>query len=199
MKTVAMGFLLLSLWAYPIIAGGGAVSLQTADPSCADNSGNIYVDCGNGTVTDNRTGLIWLKRASCLFDTSNWITAMGFAAGLSDHMPNPHDCRLSDNSSPGEWRLPSAAEWEAMMVDATALGCIPTITNDAGTACWDESCSEGAGCSFQGVQDYYYWTATTSVEDPVGSAWFADVDLGGFVDTEVKSMKLYVWPVRGGQ
>ena len=29
-------------------AGDGLVALQTADPSCPDDSGNIYVNCGNG-------------------------------------------------------------------------------------------------------------------------------------------------------
>jgi hypothetical protein len=48
------------------LAGDGVVALQTADPSCPDDSGKIYVDCGNGTVTDNRTGLVWLKNADCL-------------------------------------------------------------------------------------------------------------------------------------
>src|SRR5688572_9003749 len=32
---------------------------------CADKT-KRYVDCGNGTVADTMTGLIWLKQASCL-------------------------------------------------------------------------------------------------------------------------------------
>ena len=36
-----------------------------ADGPCFDNT-NRYVDCGNGTVTDTVTGLIWLQDADCL-------------------------------------------------------------------------------------------------------------------------------------
>ncbi len=35
-----------------------------AAPPCFDDA-NRYVDCGNGTVTDTVTGLIWLKNANC--------------------------------------------------------------------------------------------------------------------------------------
>ena len=47
-------------------AGDGVVALQTADPSCRGlpfQADYIYVGCGNGTVTDNRTGLVWLVNA----------------------------------------------------------------------------------------------------------------------------------------
>jgi hypothetical protein len=51
-----------------------------AAPPCFDNSGNRYVDCGNGTVTDIVTGLIWLKTANC-FGTRDWAAANNAAAG----------------------------------------------------------------------------------------------------------------------
>ena len=110
------------------------MALQTADRSCPDDSGNVYVDCGNGTVTDNRTGLVWLKDANCLSGAPgggavDWFTAMEFVAGLSDQPATSaaaaHDCGLSDGSSPGEWRLPTAAEWEAMMANAKGAGDDP--------------------------------------------------------------------------
>ena len=36
------------------------------------NNGGRYEDMGDGTVTDCRTGMIWLKNAQCT-DTSNGI------------------------------------------------------------------------------------------------------------------------------
>ena len=49
------------------LAAPGAVALTIADLSCGDaSSSDIYIDCMNGTVTDNRTGLIWLKNVGCL-------------------------------------------------------------------------------------------------------------------------------------
>ena len=39
------------------LAGSGKTALTNADSSCGDPTvPDIYIDCGNGTVTDNRTG-----------------------------------------------------------------------------------------------------------------------------------------------
>jgi len=180
-------------------AGDGVVALQTAAASCGDDSSNIYVDCGNGTVTDNRTGLVWLANASCL-DAVDWDTAMEFVVGLSDLPGNdPDDCGLSDGSSPGEWRLPSKAEWAAMRADALGEGgspdCttfIPTITDDTGQTCWVFGPS-----SFSGVQSANYWSSTTDVSLP-GNAWGVDL-IVGVLNSGNKPSNSYVWPVRGGQ
>jgi len=184
-------------------AGDGVVALQTADASCADDSGDRYVDCGNGTVTDNDTGLVWLADADCLDGTVDWFTAMEFVAGLSDKPATSaaaaHDCGLSDGSSPGEWRLPSVEEWEAMIADAVVLGCTfsgfggPSITDDSGAQCWQE----GPGNSFSGVVSSFYWSASTFVILPT-YAWVVNL-LGGGVSLGSKSSFFYVWPVRGGQ
>ena len=196
--------------AVPGWSGDGVVALQTAAPSCPDDSGDIYVDCGNGTVTDNRTGLVWLKNANCLSSASgggvvSWSVATDFVAGLSDKPASSvaaaEDCGLSDNSAAGEWRLPSAEEWEAMIVDAVALGCTlfgsegpPSITNDSGTDCW----AEGAGSSFTGVVSSFYWSFSTKVDDPA-IAWGAGLDGCEVAGIVVKVGGGYVWPVRGGQ
>lgn len=192
------------LWAaVPSLAGDGVVALQTADPSCPDDSGDIYVDCGNGTVTDNRTGLVWLKNANCLGVAVSWFTATEFVAGLSDapaaSVGASHDCGLSDGSSPREWRLPSVAEWEAMIADAVALGCVPgssggpSITNDSGASCLQE----GPGSSFAGVEPDFHWSSTTYVINPA-NALGVILD-NGIVSFGSKALTNYVWPVRGGQ
>jgi Protein of unknown function (DUF1566) len=194
----------LVLWGAPgAWAGDGAAALQAADSSCRDNSTNIYVDCGNGTVTDNRTGLVWLKNANCLIGGVDWYTAREFVAGLSDQLPTSaaaaHDCGLSDGSSPGEWRLPSVAEWEAMVANALGEGgdpdCVsfpPTITNDSGLACWDIGPS-----SFSSVVLSFYWSSTTSASS-LASASGMSINLGT-VGTSLKVTGGFVWPVRGGQ
>ncbi len=185
----------------PVVAGEGVVALQTADPSCADDSGNIYVDCGNGTVTDNRTGLVWLQDANC-YGLLEWHEAVEIVANLSDipstSVAAPHDCGLSDGSSPGEWRLPSVAEWEAMMLP-NVLGCSPAITDDQGTGCWADPLVcflSGRTCSFTGVVSSFYWSSTTLVSYPT-DAWIAD--LRGGIGADGKTLSFYVWAVRGGQ
>ncbi len=195
------------LAAWPGWAGEGIVALQTGASSCRNQTTNIYVDCGNGTVTDNRTGLVWLKNANC-FGNVTWERAMEAVGGLSDLDPafceewgipaGPCDCGLSDGSSPGEWRLPSASEWRTMISDALGQGgdpnCIvtpPTITNDSGKGCWVSGPS-----SFSGVLKYFYWSCTTDT-GWTDYAW--GVVLTGFVAFDSKANKGLVWPVRGGQ
>lgn len=207
---VVGGSVLLALSAQGAHAGEGVVAVQTADPSCKDSSGDVYVDCGNGTVTDNRTGLVWLKNANCLAAAPgsgavDWRTAMEFAAGLSDKPETStqaaHDCGLADHSSPGEWRLPSVEEWEAMIADAVALGCVsasfggPSITGDSGATCWQE----GPGNSFTGVANDIYWSASTDVAYPT-DALGVTLDQGFVGGAGGKdAYQHYVWPVRGGQ
>jgi hypothetical protein len=201
---LGLGFLMI-VGARDSRAGEGLVSLQSADPSCPDSSGTIYVDCANGTVTDNRTGLVWLKNANCLGVPVDWYTAMGFVAGLSDESADSfaatHDCGLADGSSPGEWRLPSVSEWEAMIVDAVGLSgapdCTvtpPTITNDSGLGCWVSGPS-----SFTGVIAADYWAAGTFAGVPT-AAWGVNLSYAGVGGPFGKNFdNLYVWPVRGGQ
>lgn len=178
------------------VAGPRLVALQDAEGSCANQSGNIYVDCGNGTVTDNRSGLVWLKRADCLTNSNGgavypWDKAMLMVAALADLSPPFEDCGLSDGSTPGEWRLPTASEWTEMVEDAVELGCTgtygPTITNDEGTACWQE----GSGtASFEGVTSSFYWSATTG---------YGAMSLTSGVFDTAYLYSRFVWPVRGGQ
>ena len=206
----AVGVLALVVCPSASQAGDGVVALQTADPSCRDDSGNIYVDCGNGTVTDNRTGLVWLANADCLDGIAEWFTAMEFAAGLAD-LPIgagnglASDCGLSDGSSPGEWRLPSLAEWEMMVADAVDLGCVPAITSDSGLffECWSPGCVTLGLCAFSDVRSEIYWTATTDITN-TARAWRLDI---GIADGIFRGHKGHsgvgdpsrVWPVRGGQ
>jgi serine/threonine protein kinase len=140
-----------------------------------------YIDNGNGTVTDNRTGLIWLKNANC-FDRQNWEKAMQSAAQLADGQ-----CGLSDGSKTGDWRLPTKEEWEAM-IDKKYR---PALSNAVGTDKWKES------DAFSGVQTSFYWSSTSGADDST-NAWYVRL-VYGLVDAGVKSSTNYVWPVRGGQ
>jgi hypothetical protein len=195
-------------------AGDGVVALQTADPSCADpTNSDRYIDCGNGTVTDNDTGLVWLQNANCIGSAGDgtgdppgkvdWYTAMEFVAGLSDHESD--DCGLEDGSSPGEWRLASKAEWQAMVVGALGEGGVPdctasgpTITNDAGTDCWADDCVTAGACSFTGVVPGGYWASTTTASNTALARFITLASGFPFFASKVDG-SLYVWPVRGGQ
>ena len=137
-------------WSFLVVGLGvglvGVVPLRTAAvlnlpdqirpaPVCFDNA-NRYVDCGNGTVTDTVTGLIWLANANC-FGTETYADANTMAAGLADGQ-----CGLSDGSFAGDWRLATEAEWQATVARAVALGCTnvgasdpPSLTDTAMRSC----------------------------------------------------------------
>jgi hypothetical protein len=70
-----------------------------------------FTDNSDGTVTDNLTGLIWLKNANCAGGTAHWATALSYSNALYDGCTNCFgiggDCGLSDGSSAGDWRLPN--------------------------------------------------------------------------------------------
>lgn len=70
--------------------------------------GTRFTDNGNGTVTDNLTGLIWLQDVTCLGsrDSNNATTQV---AALQTG-----NCGLSDGSTAGKWRLPNYRELESL-------------------------------------------------------------------------------------
>ncbi len=161
-------------------------TLTSADSPCWDNT-NRYVDCGNGTVHDTVTNLIWLKNANC-FGVLNYAAANNAAAGLENG-----ECSLTDGSSPGDWRLPTKVEWEATIAQADTLGCTnPNLTNTSGSLCYSVGPQP-----FTGVQSDPYWSSTTYAPNPNG-AWVVDLTNGNVGFTS-KALAFYVWPVRGGQ
>ncbi len=144
-----------------------------------------YTDNGDGTVTDNRSGLIWLKNANC-FGRQKWKTAMQSAANLAHGQ-----CGLGDGSRAGMWRLPTKDELEAMIDEKYRKPYSqPALSNAAGTGPWKE------GDAFSGVQSDGYWSST-----PLASATYYawDVNLDdGYVYSDLKTSTGYVWPLRGG-
>jgi hypothetical protein len=161
-------------------------------PGCFNNNpvGLRFLDCGNGTVQDTQTGLIWLKNANCLpAGGSDWAAANRRAAKLADGTADGTACGLSDGSKAGMWRLPTIAEWQALSY-AFNSSCNPSLPAASGTGCY--STSPWA----TGVQSNFYWSSSTYVNNP-GLAWIVFL-LNGYVSQDDKSITYYVWPVRGG-
>jgi len=153
-------------------------------PSVSTQSSYRYTDNGDGTVTDNRSGLVWLKKANC-FGRQNLKKAMQKAANLASGQ-----CGLRDGSRRGMWRLPSKDEWKAMVDKKYAKRdwSQPAISNAAGTGLWKE------GDAFSGVQAVYYWSST-EYANLSGYAWSVNLSYGNVL-TDVKYNAYYVWPVR---
>jgi hypothetical protein len=76
-----------------------------------------YLDNEDGTITDCRTGLAWMKDPWICWGTEpvSWQNA-GFVSWITG---TAGDCGLSDNSVQGEWRLPTKNEW--MLLGSSSL------------------------------------------------------------------------------
>ena len=132
-----------------------------------------FTDNGDGTVTDNLTGLIWLKDANC-FGLRVWIDAFVDCFQLTAGF-----CGLTDGSTEGAWRLPNRFELESLL-DLENFG--PALPS---------------GHPFTNVVPDYYWLSTTNAYD-TGLAWSVYM-FNGSVYGSHKANGSYVWPVRGGQ
>lgn len=145
---------------------------------------------GDGTVTDNLTGLIWLEEARCFAVPLNWADALLKAAELFDGCsscgtPNV-DCGLGDGSTEGMWRLPNVRELHSL-VHFGLTGGPPAIPNTSGLGQWLE------GDPFSLVQAVY-WSSTTDAF--TGNKWFLDTS-DGSIDLASPSSEVQVWLVRG--
>lgn len=142
-----------------------------------------FKDNSDGTVTDNLTGLIWLKDSNCTTffngdgtgqNNRTWYNALAAAYALANG-----SCGLSDSSEEGDWHLPSVNELESLI---TLQSINPALPTDH---------------PFTGMQSAYYWSSSTYAADTLG-AWL--VGLGdGFIGVRDKTDVGDVWPVRGGQ
>jgi hypothetical protein len=143
-----------------------------------------FTDNGDGTVTDDTTGLIWLKDANC-FGPLPWQEATTAVAGLADGQ-----CGLSDGSSAGDWRVPEKGELLNLISE---LCDYPVLSNVVGTNQWTK------GNPFSGVQSSSYWSATT-YEYYSDAAWVGFVTLCyNRMDYEMKTRPHEIWPVRDEQ
>jgi hypothetical protein len=132
-----------------------------------------FTDNGNGTVTDNLSGLIWLKNANCR-GTRDWTTALNDANTLADGT-----CSLTDGSSAGSWRLPNIKELQSLVDFGRYNPVLPS------------------GHPFSGVQTGNYWSST-AVAGYTSVAWYLNL-YDGPVSGGGQSVSYFVWPVRGGQ
>ena len=94
-----------------------------------------YTDNGNGTVTDNVTGLMWEQKTAsgnrAKDTTHTWLAALNYC----------EDLVLGDFS---DWRLPNTKELERMVDISTSNPAVDTT-------------------SFPNTNTGYYWTSSTCV------------------------------------
>lgn len=139
-----------------------------------------FIDNNNGTVTDARTGLIWMKDANAIGLMEGSDTSV-FCASLADGQAG-----LTDGSTAGQWRVPSIEELEGIGTDPPAAWNTnppPVIWTMPGTP-------------FTNVQSGSYWSITRD-------AYFRDCMYLTMSDGTVGYGAVvgewcFVWPVRDG-
>jgi hypothetical protein len=132
-----------------------------------------FTDNGNGTVTDNLTGLIWLKDSTC-FAAMAWEAALTACNSLASE-----SCGLTDGSAAGDWHLPNKCELESLLDYSQSNPALP------------------AGHPFAGNLTSSYWSSTTYAMY-TDYAWYVNFSYGGD-DSYNKSNSRYVRAVRSGQ
>jgi regulation of enolase protein 1 (concanavalin A-like superfamily) len=193
-----LGFALLVVILFTS-AGLQAAAIQlpkTGQTSCWDDSGNViactgtgqdgekqtgaawptprFLDNGNGTITDNFTGLVWLKNANCQ-GIMSWQQALDASNTLASG-----SCGLTDGSTAGQWRLPNRRELLSLQSYQQANGTT-----------WLSS--QG----FSNAQSDWYWTSDTYLQAP-GQKWLVHTVGAAWTQSEVPAASGYfVLPVRG--
>lgn len=120
---------------------GQAISYASGDDFAANKGkpwpGTRFTDHLNGTVTDQLTGLVWLKNARC-FSPSDWAAALTAANQLANGA-----CGLTDGSTPGQWRMPNANELESLVDVSRANPAVsvghPFVNIDLAKAYWSST------------------------------------------------------------
>ena len=152
-----------------------------------------FTDNSNGTVTDNLTGLIWLKNANC-FASLNlqfpqdglggkvfWQHALDFISGIN---AGTYNC--SDTSKGGvhqtDWRLPNLNELRSLVDLGTFFPALPLGHPFTG---------------FVSNDSLSYWSSTTLYDGP-GAAWGVGFAAGEMFYGEKNNFVAFVIAVRGG-
>jgi hypothetical protein len=139
------------------------------DPRFADN--------GDQTVTDNLTGLVWMKDAgtpsvgSCVGGAMTWQGALEYITCLNNYGYLGYT----------DWRLPNKNELSSL-VDHQETS--PVLA---------------AAHPFSSVQLNSYWSSSSRTGIPSASAWYVNMSDGTVSNQSKTSGASYAWPVRGGQ
>jgi hypothetical protein len=149
-----------------------------------------WVDNGDGTVTDNLTGLVWEKKTDdgSEHDWDNTYTWTTLDGDETDGDGTAFTTFLSSLNTGGfgganGWRLPTMAELQTILLPEPAGACTSDPCIDPVFGPYTHS---GA-----------YWTATTFAPD-LPTAWYTTFDSDASTLVGMKSMVAHVRAVRGG-
>jgi hypothetical protein len=162
-----------------------------------------YTDNGDGTITDNNTGLMWEKKddSGGIHDKDNGYTWSTGTNDMDGTMVTTFLDTLNDVGGGGancfaghcDWRIPNVKELQSIVNYEVLFPAVAPAFHQAGTC---TGCVDVTLASCSCTASYLYWSATTLASSP-GFAWFVPFD-GGGVGNVVKTIFLQVRAVRGG-
>ncbi len=172
-KTVLIAAVFASAVALPFTAQAGPYTFSdTGQTTCYDGTGNLiscasgtdpgqdgdhprnpmsFTDNGDGTVTDNNTGLMWQQADDG--NTYNWYQA----SGTYDATYNPSSVNVCGSltlAGYSDWRLPTKKELLSIVDYSVTKGSAPALDATA----------------FPNGRPNAYWTSTIGMDHP-NYAW----------------------------
>jgi hypothetical protein len=140
---------------YKVPESGQNISYAPGDDA-DEQSGGLwpeprFTDNGDGTVTDNLTGLMWLKDGVCL-GKQTWDDALSAIGGLNAN-PEPYNCD-GYSAEYTNWRMPNIRELESLINFGASDSSLWLNSN-----------------GFSDIKPAYYWTSTGNQN----AAWLVDV------------------------
>ena len=131
-----------------------------------------FTDKGDGTISDNLSGLTWLKDTQCI-GRKDWLPALDAVNALANG-----SCGLTDGSVAGDWRMPNYLE----LISIANLG----VSN---------SLAWFASFGFTNLQGYGYWSSTSDAQRK-SHAMLYQFNLR-FSGLYSKTSSYQTWPVKG--
>lgn len=157
--------------------GAVQAGVPSPNPRFADNL--------NGTITDNLTGLIWLKNAGCHTLFTDWQTALNDVVELNTTgMMTGNNCGDTSNggTSQTDWRLPNVRELLSLFDYGVNPSPAPALPTDH---------------PFINFPSSIFWSSTTFANNTTVAWWVSSAD--GSVSRSFKTgTQLRVLPVRAG-
>src|SRR5438034_7452379 len=176
-------------------ATGQTMSFQSGDDGAIQAGAPLsYTDNGDGTITDNNTGLVWEKLGMdrLIHDVRNvstWTGAFSHPAALNSMNFAGHN----------DWRLPNVRELQGIVnygafnpavSEAFKTGCTEGCTP---TSC---SCTADNEIALEVARPPFYWSSTTDASAPAekafpGNGWGVDF-FSGFLGANVKDNSYFI-------
>ncbi|MBF0418757.1 MAG: DUF1566 domain-containing protein [Magnetococcales bacterium] len=131
-----------------------------------------FTDNNDGTFTDNKTGLTWLKNAGC-FEKHPWYGSDSAIETLKSG-----SCGIEDSLRAKAWRFPTVAELKTLV---SGNSC-PSVSAD------NPSVNVQCGC---------YWSSSEDFSDYKPRVWTVCFHNGLATSMLTQSLvsSFYVWPV----